>query len=39
MTKNLIYNLKIKFNSNSDEDLPTPAGEEGVKLLLLLLKF
>ena len=33
MTKNLIYDLKIKFNSNSDEDLPIPAGEEGVQIV------
>jgi len=34
MSKNLIYDLKIKFNNfNSDEELPIPAGEEGVQLL------
>jgi hypothetical protein len=34
MSKNLIYDLKIKFNLfNSDEELPIPAGEEGVRLL------
>ena len=34
MTKNFIYDLKIKFSSGeeSDEDLPIPAGEEGVQL-------
>jgi hypothetical protein len=34
MSKNLIYDLKIKFNRfNSDEELPIPAGEEGIQLL------
>ena len=33
MSKNLIYDLKIKFNTfNSNEELPIPAGEEGVQL-------
>ena len=36
MTKNVIFDLKIKFtpkNSGEDVDLPIPAGEEGVQLL------
>ena len=35
MTRNVIYDLKIKFASteNTEEDLPIPAGEEGVQLL------
>ena len=36
MTSNVIYDLKIKFspsNSNIEEDLPIPAGEEGVQLV------
>ena len=34
MSKNFIYDLKIKFDTpNSEEDLPIPAGEEGVKLV------
>ena len=33
MCKNFIYDLKIKFSSNSEEDLPIPAGEEGVQLV------
>ena len=36
MTKNVIYDLKIKFtpaNSDMDDELPIPAGEEGVQLL------
>ena len=36
MTKNVIYDLKIKFNPANDqldEDLPIPAGEEGVQLV------
>ena len=33
MSKNIIYDLKIKFNSNTDDDLPIPAGEEGVQLV------
>ncbi|MBO5530612.1 MAG: hypothetical protein J5970_04365, partial [Bacilli bacterium] len=35
MTRNAIYDLKINFNpsnSDMDEDLPIPAGEEGVQL-------
>ena len=35
MTRNFIYDLKIKFSSgesSEDEDLPIPAGEEGVQL-------
>ena len=36
MTKNFIYDLKIKFaareGEENDEDLPIPAGEEGVQL-------
>ena len=38
MSKNVIYDLKIKFspsNPNIDEDLPIPAGEEGVQLVAL----
>ena len=38
MTRDFIYDLKIKFssgqNANEDEDLPIPAGEEGVQLLV-----
>ena len=35
MTKDYIYDLKIKFslNEESDEDLPIPGGEEGVQLV------
>ena len=34
MTKNIIFDLKIQFSStNSEEDLPIPAGEEGVQLV------
>ena len=36
MTKNVIYDLKIKFspgNSENEIDLPIPAGEEGVQLV------
>ena len=36
MTSNIIYDLKIKFNlpgGNNEEDLPIPAGEEGVQIL------
>ena len=35
MTKDYIFDLKIKFslNEESDEDLPIPAGEEGVQLV------
>ena len=35
MTKDYLYDLKIKFNLGEDneEDLPIPAGEEGVQLL------
>ena len=36
MTRDFIYDLKIKFslgdNADEDEDLPIPAGEEGVQL-------
>ena len=32
MTKNVIYDLKIKFSHN-EVDLPIPAGEEGVQLV------
>ena len=33
MTKDIIYDLRIIFSSSdSDEDLPIPAGEEGVQL-------
>ena len=36
MTRDFIYDLKIKFssgqNTNEDDDLPIPAGEEGVQL-------
>ena len=33
MTKNLIFDLKIQFSlADSEEDLPIPAGEEGVQL-------
>ena len=37
MSRNFIYDLKIKFsgeNVNTEEDLPIPAGEEGVQLLV-----
>ena len=34
MSKNLIYDLKIQFSlTDSEEDLPIPAGEEGVQLV------
>ena len=33
MCKNFIYDLKIKFSLGSEEDLPIPAGEEGVQLV------
>ena len=37
MTRDFIYDLKIKFsgeNVNPEEELPIPAGEEGVQLLV-----
>ena len=37
MTSNIIYDLKIKFNPNNsekEEDIPIPAGEEGVQLVV-----
>ena len=35
MTKNLIYDLQIKFETanSEEEDLPIPAGEEGIQLV------
>ena len=36
MTKNVIYDLKIKFtpaNADMDDELPIPAGEEGIQLV------
>ena len=33
MTKDYIYDLKIKFSLGEEEDLPIPAGEEGIQLI------
>ena len=37
MTSNIIYDLKIKFNPNNsekEEDIPIPAGKEGVQIVV-----